>query len=679
MVNDNPDRWLGRATELSKIPGLWVVILAVCLAIIGVMAGQPAPLGLPTVSAGSQALALLDVSVDKAVDHFSVEPGQSPAPLYTVTFSNPSTETVTLDAITDTLPAGFLFAGMNPSGDWHEEPVDTVEPDIVWQGPITVPATGTLTLVYAVYVPASVPPSTIPYTNTVVASVDGQVVGPASAGLYVGAPRLGLAKTATPTRVLNGEPVIYAVTVANSGELSGVVTVITDTLDPSLTFEHMAAGSDVTDPPDIAGSTLTWSGPFTVTAGDELLVRYEVTTPGGSGWSWPYNQASAWADGTLLGPVRTRIEVGPGKASAYLPVVLKDVNWARFSVTKSVTPDSLMALSGAVVTYTVTLVNEGDYPGVLGTVYDTLPPGFAYVDMVAGSDVLADPSGTTGTITWAGPFSVPAHGQLRLVFKAAINQTPGTYINTASATTLVGRAPSAPASAMVIVEVGILFEERFDSSISRWTKFLNYWRLDDSQWFWGNDDGVGGGGGATHRCCDNPKKEAEDALMMYLGEGAEQWTDYRVEAKFNLRAGAGPIGLWVRGQWEPSDIRAQWVTGYYVVVGGRATGDSHFVKITQLQTTTDCWGAACSNPENLYNFNNTHEMIQQSLTGPLTRNEWHTLVVEVRGARLVVWVDGEQAIDWTDPKEPFLTGTIGLKTYKGEEVSFDDIVVTPLQ
>ncbi len=34
---------------------------------------------------------------------------------------------------------------------------------------------------------------------------------------------------------------------------------------------------------------------------------------------------------------------------------------------------------------------------------------------------------------------------------------------------------------------------------------------------------------------------------------------------------------------------------------------------------------------------------------------------------------------YTDPKEPFLLGTVGLKTYKAKWISYDDIVVTPLQ
>jgi uncharacterized repeat protein (TIGR01451 family) len=584
-----------------------------------------------------------------------------------------------LDWITDTLPVEFVFNGMHPSGDWDEPPARIDGPVIVWQGPITVPQFSTLSLVYSVRVPRDVPPSATPYTNTVIGSSGGELIGPAIGYLLVGETELSLDKSVAPGRVVNGEAVTYTVSIANSGEVTGTVAVISDTLDEGLTFGRMAEGSDVSEPPEQVGGVLVWTGPYTVGHDAELVVTYVVTTPAELGWGRLCNRVEAVTSDGDLGPVASCVDVSPESSRAYLPVIYKNVHWAHFTVAKTVVPEELEPVPGAEVVYTVVIVNEGDYPGVVGSVYDILPDGFTYVDMVNGSDVMDDPSGTTGRITWEGPFDVAAHEELRLIYRATINQTPGEYVNVASVIPLVGNAPRWPGSATVTVGSPILLDENFDDTIDRWTKFLNYWRLTEGQWYWDSDDGVNDSGAADHRCCGNPIKEAEDALLMYLGEGAEQWTDYRVEAKFNLHEGAGPVGLWVRGQWEPSDIRAQWVTGYYIVTGGRANAETHFVKIAQLQTTTDCWDKACETPENLYNFNNSHDLVQVSLDGPLTRNAWHTLVVEVQGARIVVWMDGVQALDWTDPKEPFLTGTVGLKTYGVDWVSYDDVVVTPLE
>jgi uncharacterized repeat protein (TIGR01451 family) len=649
---------------------LWTGLLLVSLILTVQVFGTAEP---------SQALSPQAAGVAKTVDPSSVLPGQTPAPIYTVTFSNPATATLILDWITDTLPADFMFAGMQPWSDWIVPPVDTIGPEIVWQGPITVPANSDLSLVYAIYVPSTVPRSPIPYVNTVIARAGETTIGPATANLLVGGAALSVTKAATPTRLLPGQTTDYTVTFANSGELTGTLAVISDTLDPSLTFVQMLPGGDVTDPPDQVGDTLVWTGDFILPTGASLTLNYQVDTSTDPGWHWPCNEVTALAGDDQVGPARACIEVGPQTASVYLPLVFKNVRWARFTIAKSVTPGTVTDLPGEVVTYTVTIANLGDKPGKLAAVVDTLPAGFTYLDMAPGSDVTADPSGATGLIRWAGPFNIAGGGQLRLIYRVAPSQTVGQYTNSAYVEALIGRPPAGPASAVVTVERGLLLEEKFDDGISRWTKFLNYWRLTDAQWYWGQGDGTGNSGAANHECCNDAQHEAEDAVLMYLGEGAESWTDYRIEAKFNFHEGAGPVGLWVRGQYEPNDTRCQWMTGYYVVVGGRATSEYHTVKIAQLQTLTDCWGAACDNPQNLYCFNNPHDMADVQLPGALTRNTWHTLVVEVRGANIKVWYDGELSLDFTDPKEPFLLGTVGLKTYKANWISFDDIVVTPLQ
>jgi hypothetical protein len=262
----------------------------------------------------------------------------------------------------------------------------------------------------------------------------------------------------------------------------------------------------------------------------------------------------------------------------------------------------------------------------------------------------------------------------------------GVYTATVTASNNVSQQQ---AMTEVTIERGVMLEDHFENGIGLWTPFLNYWRLYDEslcgqgQWYWGQDDGVGGSGAATnHRNpCNHEKKEAEDALLMYLGQGAEEWTDYRLEAKINIRTDSHPQGLWVRGQYEDvgDEDTAGWVTGYYIMLGGGADRDSHYVSLKQLQTLEDCWGNACNNPHNLYDFNNPHELTITRADGNLTRWAWHSVVVEVRGANVKVWLNGVQYIDYTDEKEPFLTGTVGLKVYKAETVSFDDVIVTPLE
>ncbi|MGQ9598801.1 MAG: family 16 glycoside hydrolase [Anaerolineae bacterium] len=628
------------------------------------------------------------VTVHKTVNVPFVAPGQSPAPYYTVTFNNPNPVNAILRAITDTLPVGFDYIGLYPSSDWKEEPVDSIEPVIVWAGPITIPASSTLTLKYSVYVPPSVPPSRTPYTNTLEAVMgDGTALEPALAQLLVGTASLNVAKEASPTRVLSGGLVTYTIEFTNHGQLVGTVEQITDTLDPSLTFVAMTLGSDVADDPQFVDGSLVWPGPFQVPPEETLKLQYKARTSSDPGWSWPRNQVEADVGETTI-TTETVIEVGPEKGYSYLPAVFKQFSYARLTVSKSANPTKVTTEPGQEVIYTVIVQNEGDTTGFLRTVDDTLPPGFTFLGMAPGSDVTTPPSGATDQITWTGNWTMPPGHQIKFAYRVAPTQTEGQYTNRVSITAHQASVPQQPASATVTVERGILLEDHFEDGIDRWTPFLNYWRLEPGQWYWGSRDGVNGSGAAVHNCKISDKV-AHDALLMYLGEGAEQWTDYRVEVKLKLTGGVDdegnfvleggyPVGLWVRGQYEPSDIRAQWVTGYYVVVGGKPSSATHFVRLTQLQTTTDCWGAACDNPQNLYNFNNSHELTEVKLDGTFNRTDWYTLVVEVRGNRIKAWFNGQLAFDYVDAKEPFLTGTVGLKTYKSKNAMFDDLIVTPL-
>jgi hypothetical protein len=254
--------------------------------------------------------------------------------------------------------------------------------------------------------------------------------------------------------------------------------------------------------------------------------------------------------------------------------------------------------------------------------------------------------------------------------------------------------------AMFKMKPPILLQDDFNAGISQWTPFLNYpARLEEGQWYWGPQDGVGGSGALTHDCCAGPTgKVASDALMMYLGDGAEDWTDYRVETKLLLRGGVDrdgnpepnsgdPIGLWVRGHYQQSDTHAQWVDGYYVVVAGKSDGPEHWVRLAQMQIPGDCT-TACNRPQNQYAFNNPFPICDPkeapgpgcnvTFSGPFVHGSWYTLAVEVRGNHIKVWLDGVLALDYVDEKLPFLTGTVGYKVHETQTASFDDILVRRL-
>jgi hypothetical protein len=228
-----------------------------------------------------------------------------------------------------------------------------------------------------------------------------------------------------------------------------------------------------------------------------------------------------------------------------------------------------------------------------------------------------------------------------------------------------------------VTPISVLLNDNFDGGLGGgWKPFLNYWRVKEDQWYWSANSGVGGSGAMIHNCCINGG-EAEDALMMYLGDGAEGWTDYRVQVQLMVPTDKGQWqGLWLRGQYEERTKKdtAQWVTGYYVLVGRQRA-----VRLLQLQTAEDCEGKTCRNPQNQYAFNNPYTLREEQVDGvELTRGVWHTLAVEVQGNRIKIWVDGVFAFEYVDDKSPFLQGTVGFKTYEAEPVFYDNLVVTPL-
>jgi hypothetical protein len=242
------------------------------------------------------------------------------------------------------------------------------------------------------------------------------------------------------------------------------------------------------------------------------------------------------------------------------------------------------------------------------------------------------------------------------------------------------KKPSAPTNTPkppTATPIAILLNDKFDNGLANgWQPFLNYWRLSADQWYWSGGVGVGGSGALIHNCCINGG-QAEDALMMYLGEGAESWTDYRVEVQLMVPTDKGQWqGLWIRGQYEERTKKdtAQWVTGYYILLGRNRA-----VKLLQLQTGEDCDGAACRNPQNQYAFNNPYILREEQVDGlEMPRGTWHTLVVEVQGNKITIWVNGVFAFEYVDNKSPFLQGTVGLKTFESEPVYYDNMVVTPL-
>lgn len=115
------------------------------------------------------------------------------------------------------------------------------------------------------------------------------------------------------------------------------------------------------------------------------------------------------------------------------------------------TADAATAAAGAADGYTITVHNPNTSPVVVDSIFDTLPAGFAYTAGSTTGATTANPTVIGQTLTWAGPFTVPATGSRSLHFGVTVASTPGQYSNQAGATSsALAVAPTGPTAAVTV-------------------------------------------------------------------------------------------------------------------------------------------------------------------------------------------------------------------------------------
>lgn len=594
------------------------------------------------------------ISVVKKAEPTEVRAGRPVS--YTIVFSNTTVGDVALDTITDVLPVPFHYVGLAFGSEVLVEPVDTLEPEIVWQGPFTVPASGELALRYWAWVPDDTQASPIPYTNTVTATYGVTSVGPAQTPVTVIGPDIQVRKSAPTEKLDIGDLVTYTVVLRNEGNAQGTIDRISDTLPTGFAFEAMLDSGTVTDPPQGVTGTIVWDGPFAVPVGTAITLTYLTSSTGFTHDTT--NAVVAAVDGRATDPATATVNLVPG--SMFLPLVRRNYTDPYFEVSKQASETWYFINQVDPVEYTVTFINRGDGKGVIQQIVDTLPGGLVFLRMLPGSDVGDIPDGTTGTIVWDGPFEVGPGGSLTLKYEVQIPNQIGTYENSATATTSVGFPPEQPARVTVKVTPPYLLDEDFESGTDGWEPFLSYWRLTPEQWYLAGGAGYGGSTAMAHtywRGKVDPERGAHDALYMYQGAGAEQWTDYRVEAKVRLDEGS-LIGLWVRGKYIPTGDMGdgKYIEGYYI--SWKADRDRHSVELWRCKPhfAAPDWLVAGG--------------------GRMDRYVWYDMAVEVRGSNIKVYINGDLVIDHDD--SAFSTGTVGFMTYTVAYGYWDNVLVTPL-
>jgi uncharacterized repeat protein (TIGR01451 family)/fimbrial isopeptide formation D2 family protein len=385
---------------------------------------------------------------------------------YQITVSNngPSTGTAT---ITDTWTNGWTWVNNSTSESTNGAAFDTspyfgegTSPTANsrrWTN-VSVPAGGNVRIQFRVNVTNAwaaanpgVYPNNAQVTDQTFTGNDVVLTGDTAPVTIGGAPQISIDKTVSPATVLSFQTVQYTIHVRNASTapVAGILNGISDTLPTGFTYQPGTSqiSSDGTtfaafqNPVGTTG-TITWSGapgftinlPGTPTGSDRWL-RFTVQVSGTPGTYT--NNASALGQNFVdvpTGPIApVQVSNGPvvtvGKGAA-TPINTASVPGATASV----------PAGGGQVCYTITATNTGSVAANNVSFTDILPTGFSYISLSSDLSTnggaftfTGDPDATTGTITWAGPFTIPAGGNLRLRFNVNTTATAGSYNNTATA------------------------------------------------------------------------------------------------------------------------------------------------------------------------------------------------------------------------------------------------------
>ena len=206
-----------------------------------------------------------------------------------------------------------------------------------------------------------------------------------------------------------GDMVVYTVVLSNSSATTVTVVPLVDTLPQGFVYGSLTSGSEWLKEPNVALPEVRWETPITVSAASSLTLQYSVFISEELPLSGtPFtNVVTATVGGNTFGD-RAAVLLGQGKVSL-----------AKTAAPRLVQP-------GADVTFTLSFSNSGYVTVPLQVVTDGLPAGLLFTGMTSASDVPASPVGVTGTITWAGPFTIPAHAEFKVEFRATTPVTSDT-------------------------------------------------------------------------------------------------------------------------------------------------------------------------------------------------------------------------------------------------------------
>ncbi|MDW8396424.1 MAG: choice-of-anchor Q domain-containing protein, partial [Anaerolineae bacterium] len=366
------------------------------------------------------------LSVVKSANYAALAPGIiAPSGQLTyivvVTNNGPSAATLT---VTDTLASGVSFVAATING----APCTFSAPNVVCTTSAAIPAGSAATVLITVTAPAT--QNTV-FTNTATASTPAFPFTPFSSNVVTlttaGSADLAIFKSAAPSPVLAGQPIVYTVILQNLGPSVATNVVVTDVLQGGATFGNvlLAVGLSLQ-------SSVTNAVTFTVStlpAGSSVAVVYTVTAPSEGGLV----TNTVMAASSTIDPV-------PTNNTASTTVTVTPV--ANLQISKAQTFSTTIAGTippSGTITYTLQVTNTGPSTASFVTVTDNLPAGLVFV---SASGAGWSCSFSAPTVTCTRPtLSVGAAPAIQIVATAPV--TPGLVL-TNTATVNAATFPNTP-------------------------------------------------------------------------------------------------------------------------------------------------------------------------------------------------------------------------------------------
>ena len=321
----------------------------------------------------------VDVAVDKIANVSTLNAGEQVT--YTLTVSNPGTNTATNVVVTDNLPDDFVIQSANATGGGTVVQTGNAagEVQVTWAS-LTAGQSETVTII-----------ATVPATRAAAAAVNNTATVTSDGidsnttnntdDVDIAVTRsavLTISKTDTPDPVNVGGALTYEILVTNTGPSTATNVAISDTIPAGLTVTNVTTTAGTAGE---AGGVVTGSVPTLAVSGS-VTITISATVAAGFSGTTITNTATAQADEATQVSANTDTTVNPQ---------------VDLVITKTDSADPVTR--GNQLTYTLNVTNNGPSGATNVEVVDTLPAGVTFSSATGGT--VTPPSGGSTDVTVA--------------------------------------------------------------------------------------------------------------------------------------------------------------------------------------------------------------------------------------------------------------------------------------